>query len=47
MLTDVSLKVEIVKTNNKFHENVVRNSRKTLMPKIPKWLDTLSKSYSK
>ena len=41
MLTDVSLKVEIVKNNNKFHKlfinNLIDNS---LMPKIPKWLQT-------
>ena len=42
MLTDVSLKVEIVKNNNKFHQlffinNLIDNS---LMRKIPKWLQT-------
>ena len=47
MLTDVSLKVEIVKNNNKFQKNVFRNILNTLMPKIPKWLSTFSKSYTK
>ena len=47
MLTDVSLKLEIIKNNNKFHENAFRNILNPLMPKVPKWLDTFSKSYSK
>ena len=34
MLTDVSLKVETVKNNNKFQENFVRNILNPLMPKI-------------
>ena len=38
MITDVSLKVEIVKNNNKFHENVFRNILHPSMPKISKWL---------
>ena len=46
MLTDVSLKFEIVK-NNKLHEFFFRNILNPLLPKIPKWLDTFSKSYSK
>ena len=41
MLTDIRLKTEIVTNSNKFHENL------SLMPKIPKWSDALSKSYSK
>ena len=44
MLTDVILKVEII--NNKFHENFFRNILNPLMPKIQKWLDTFSKSYT-
>ena len=40
MLTDVSLKAEIVKNNNKFHENFFRNILNPLMPKAPKCLDT-------
>ena len=33
MLTNVSLKVEIVKNNNKFHENNFRNIINPLKPK--------------
>ena len=47
MLTEVSLKVEIVKNNNKFHENLFRNILDDLIPKNTKWLDTFSKSSSK
>ena len=39
MLTNVSLKL------NKFHENRFRNILNTLMPKIPKWSDRISKAY--
>ena len=46
MLTDISLKVYILIDNNKFHENCLRNIIYTLMPKNPKWSDTLSKSCS-
>ena len=34
MLTDASLKIEIVTDNNKFHENIFRNILNPLMPKI-------------
>ena len=37
MQTDVSLKVEIVKNNNKFHENIFINILNRLDPKVPKW----------
>ena len=47
MLTDVSLKAEIVKDDNKFHEVFLRNFLNYLMPQIAKWSDTLSKSHSK
>ena len=43
MLTEVSLKVEIVKNDYKFHENLFRNILDHLMPKIPQWLETFSK----
>ena len=33
MLTNISLKVEIVKNNNKFHENDFRNIINPLKPK--------------
>lgn len=33
---------EIVKNSNKFHENLFRNILNSLMPKIPRWSDTLS-----
>ena len=38
MMTDVSLKVEIVKNNNKFHENIFGDILHPSMPKILKWL---------
>ena len=38
MHTDVSLKVERVRNNNKFHQILSINILNTLMPKIPKWL---------
>ena len=47
MLTDVSLKAEIVKDDNKFHEVFLRNFLNYLMPQIVKWSDTLSKPHSK
>ena len=37
MLTDVNLKVEIVKDNNKFYEYDFRNILNPLIPKISKW----------
>ena len=46
MLTEVSLEVKRVKDNNKFHNFFFRNILNPLMPKIQKWSDTLSKSYS-
>ena len=36
MLTNAGLKVEIVKNNSKFHENLFRNILHSLMRKIPK-----------
>ena len=39
----LSLKVERIENNNKFHENLLRNILNPLMLKIPK----KSKSYSK
>lgn len=42
----LSLKVEIIENNNKFHENLLRNILNPLMLKISKWSDLLSKSYS-
>ena len=45
-LTDVNLKDEVVK-NNKFLEFFFINMLNSLMPKIPKWSDKLSKTYSK
>ena len=47
MLTDISLKVETVKNNNKFHENLFGIVLNSLMSNIPKWSDAPSKSYSK
>lgn len=47
MLTDVSLKVEIVKNNNKFDEIFLKNILNPLMSKIQKWSDKLSNSCSK
>ena len=46
MLTDVNLKVKIVKDNNKFHEIFFGDNLNLFMPKTQKWSDTLSKSYS-
>ena len=37
MLTDVNLKVEIVKDNNKFYEYDFRNILNPSIPKISKW----------
>ena len=47
MLTDVRLKVEIVKSDNKFHETFFRNILHPLIPKIPKWSHMFLKSYNK
>ena len=47
LLTDVTLNVYIVKDNNKFDKKFFRDTLNPLMPKIPKWLDMFSKSYSK
>lgn len=47
MLTNTSLKVEIVKKNIKFHENLFRNILNSLIRKISKWPETLSESYRK
>lgn len=44
MLSDVNLKVEKVKNNNKFHEFFYRITLNPLIFKDPKWSDTLSKS---
>ena len=41
MLTDISLRIQIVK-KNKFHEIFFRNILNPLMPKIPKWSQNLT-----
>ena len=47
MLTENSLKVEIVKHNNRFHENSFRDILNHLRPKISKWSNMISKYYIK